>query len=343
MSARVVLIGLCCLAIAAAAEAQDALASARDLYASAAYEEALAALDRLEKTASAATELDDQYRAFSLFALGRTTDAEAVAERLIGRNPLLELDGDASPRIVAMFTAVRTRLLPALIREKYRSAKLSVDKKDFATAEPLLKTVKQMLAESTRIGATDEMTGDLGLLVDGFLGLIEGAAAADARAAEAATKPSVADGRPPAAASNVKPAGAEPVATAGSSSTEPAAPLDTSRSVPPVGPPVYGLGSRDVVAPVVLRQDAPRFPAELLTTLTPGPKAGTIEILIDEKGNVERALMRESINPIYDRLLLQDAKKWKYRPATKDHVPVKFMKLVAIAVNTENVTGSGAR
>ena len=340
MSVRVALISLCCLAVAAGAAAQDALATARDLYASAAYEDALAALDRLQRTATAATELEDQYRAFSLFALGRTRDAEVVAERLIGKNPLLELDGDASPRIVAMFSAVRTRLLPGLIREKYRTAKLLVDRKDFAAAGPLLKTVKQMLDESSRIGATDEMTADIGLLVNGFLDLIDVAAAADARLASSAPKPSADNAKLPPAEPPSRAPVTEPVAGTAGVGPAPVASSDTARSIPPAASMVYSGGARDVVPPVVLRQDAPAFPSQLATSLTPGSKTGTIEVLIDEKGNVERALMRESIHPVYDRLLLVEAKKWKYRPAVKDNVPVKFLKLVAISVAAENVTGS---
>jgi hypothetical protein len=52
------------------------LSEARDLYASAAYEDALGALSRLDKDAPV-TEQVDQYR---LFALGRTAEAQAVAE-----------------------------------------------------------------------------------------------------------------------------------------------------------------------------------------------------------------------------------------------------------------------
>jgi hypothetical protein len=339
------LIGICCLSLGAAAAAQDSLATARDLYASAAYEEALSALTRLEKTSSVGTELEDQYRAFSLFALGRTPEAETVAERLITKNPLLELDGDASPRIVTMFADVRKRLLPGLIRDKYRTARALVDRKDFAAAEPQLKTVKQMLDESARVGAADDMSVDLGLLVDGFLGLIQREAAADARMAEAEVKSSApAAVTSPAVEALSNAAAADNAAGPAASSPGPASPVGTSRSVPPVvGVAIYGLGSPNVIPPVVLRQDAPGFPAQLATTLTPGPKTGTIEVLIDEKGNVERAVMSEFINPIYDRLLMTDAKKWKYRPAVKDQIPVKFLKTVAIFVNIENVTGSVPR
>ena len=104
------------LLTAGQASAQDPLSVAKDLYASAAYEDALSALGRV-KEADLAQQVD-QYRAFSLFALGRTSEAESVVEAVIRRDPLVVPDArDASPRITALFTQVRKRLLPDLIRD----------------------------------------------------------------------------------------------------------------------------------------------------------------------------------------------------------------------------------
>src|SRR5437773_10406596 len=116
------LIGLVCISLAGTAAAQDPLSAARDLYASASYEEALVMLTGLRDRGAAATMVEqvDQYRAFCLFALGRNAEAQKVAEGLILQNPMLRLDGgDASPRIAAMFSDVRRTLLPALVREHY--------------------------------------------------------------------------------------------------------------------------------------------------------------------------------------------------------------------------------
>src|SRR5207245_11635920 len=107
------------------------LSVAKDLYASAAYEEALSTLSRLtDARASMAgvARQADQYRAFCLYALGRVSEAESVAESLIRREPLLQLDAaDASPRIEAMFVGVQKRILPGLIRERYRESRASID------------------------------------------------------------------------------------------------------------------------------------------------------------------------------------------------------------------------
>src|SRR5579872_1067512 len=104
--------------------ADDTLSAAKDLYASAAYEDALSMLTRLSEGATPDVALQvDVYRAFCLYALGRATEAEALTQGVVRKDPLFQLKADeVSPRVDAMFTEVRRQLLPGLIRDKYRSA-----------------------------------------------------------------------------------------------------------------------------------------------------------------------------------------------------------------------------
>src|SRR3954470_17033814 len=92
--AHVLLGAFAILAAGVAPDAQDRFKTATDLYASAAYEEALSVLTQLHDAApsSIPAEQIGQYRAFCLFALGRSTEAQAVAAALIESNPLIELD-----------------------------------------------------------------------------------------------------------------------------------------------------------------------------------------------------------------------------------------------------------
>ena len=112
------------LLVTAAAAAQDPMSAATDLYAAAAFEEALVALQSVkDKHEGDVLRQADQYRAFCLLALGRTTEAESAAEAAVRRDPLATVDArDASPRVVAMFTSVRRRVLPLLILDSYRAA-----------------------------------------------------------------------------------------------------------------------------------------------------------------------------------------------------------------------------
>ena len=77
--------------------------------------------------------------------------------------------------------------------------------------------------------------------------------------------------------------------------------------------------------PTILEQSLPAFPGPVLV-----PARGAVEVIIDESGSVESATMRISMNRMYDQLVLTAAKKWRYRPATLEGVPVKFRKIVTV-------------
>src|SRR5258708_20854082 len=72
------------------ARAQDAdLSKARDLYASAAYDDALTMLNRLRSAEHPANQSRaiEQYRAFCLLALGRPADAEQAIDAVVPAEP----------------------------------------------------------------------------------------------------------------------------------------------------------------------------------------------------------------------------------------------------------------
>jgi TonB family protein len=100
----------------------------------------------------------------------------------------------------------------------------------------------------------------------------------------------------------------------------------SSEANPGAAPRVYGPQDVDVVPPVVVRQTLPPFPLNLVG------KGGILEVVIDENGEVEDAIMRTSLNPSYDRSALSAARQWEYKPAMKDGVPVKFRKVVQVVV-----------
>jgi hypothetical protein len=146
--------------------------------ASGAYEEALSEFTRLKSslTAPGAAVEADQYRAFCLVALGRTTEAEGLAESLVRKDPMMTVGRlDASPRIEAMFATLRKRVLPQVIRDEYRIARSLASQKS-PDAQSHLRDLQRMLTEAESIGAWDETLSDLRILVDGFLELSHAAA-----------------------------------------------------------------------------------------------------------------------------------------------------------------------
>jgi TonB family protein len=301
------LIGLACIALAGTVAAQDPLSAARDLYASASYEEALVMLTGLRDRNAAAPMVEqvDQYRAFCLFALGRNAEAQKVAEGLISKNPMLQLDrADASPRIAAMFSDVRRTLLPALVREHYKTARTALESKDFARAEPEFVQLRAMLEEADRLKLPDPTLADMRLLVDGFLDLTRSSQASLVKAAQQPAPPAA----PPVAAATPEP------------------------PTPPAAPPVYDISASEVSAPVVVLQNVPAIPLSIKSFMLEGRATMALDIQIDERGQVERASVRNSRYPSYDELLLQAARNWRYRPALKDGIPVKYLRTIFIVL-----------
>jgi hypothetical protein len=292
--------------------AQDQLDAAKDLYASAAYEEALTALSRLSDDAAVApdrTREVDEYRAFCLFALGRTAEAESVAEAIIRRDPLAALNtADASPRLEAMFMSVRRRVLPGLIRDRYRAVRALINDKRYAAAEPGLADLQRLLAAAERLGAWDEGLADLRVLVEGFLDLSRAQVENDKRAEPATSAP---------AAESV-PATPEPT---------PAAAAEA-----PGEPPLYSIEHADVTPPATVYQRAPSVPAQLRTMLRAQPRPMILLLTIDDTGTVRKAEVRGSLDTSYDDLLLREVSTWRYTPAMRQGAPVWYVKPVVIAV-----------
>jgi hypothetical protein len=281
---------------------QDALTAAKDLYASAAYEEALAALAGIDEASPEIARAVDQYRVSCLYALGRKAEAEEVAELLIQREPLVQLD-DAAPRIEAMFQDVRKRLLPRVIRAEYKIAKAAITEKDPARAKPHLVAARNMIDEAEKIGVRDDGLTDLQVLVDGFLDLVDTAVA-----------------------EQIQPAPSTTVTGASSQSAQGERELATqSRAVTAV----YGPEDQGVVPPSIVHQGVPQIPSDLVRFVA-APGRGVLEVVIDESGAVQATTMRRSLHPIYDAMVVTASRAWRYTPATKDGVPVKFRRTIVI-------------
>ena len=267
----------------------EAVATARDLYAAARYDEALTLLNGLlggDRLTSPELKAIEQYRSLCLLALGRNEEAEAAIASVITADPFYRpSEEEASPRVRGTFADVRERLLPQLATAKYSAGKQAYDRKDFDDAQRLFKELVTLLDDPQMHGRM----GDLRTLAAGFLDLATAAAAPP----------------PP-------PKPAEPIAPA---------------AVPavPAPPRVYSTADSGIVPPVVVRQDMPAVPTSIVQTARP---QGLLDIVIDEQGRVMSMALRTRVHPVYDSLLLNAVRDWKYKPATKDGVPVQFRKLI---------------
>ena len=344
------IVGIVLVAAGPGLGAQDLLGAAKDLYASAAYEDALSTLSRMDggSTAPEIARQVDEYRAFCLYALGRTREAESVAESMIRKEPLAQLDGaDASPRLERMFADVRKRLLPSLIREQFRTARSALDQKSFSVAEPRLTEARLMIVEAEKLGVKDDGLGDLSILVDGFLQLIrssaeqrtspEPTAAASVTAAvpTAAAAPRSIASAPPAAASRpvpTSPAAASARLVAASPAPASAARLVATSSTPAAvnDARVYSVDDEGVSPPVAIEQRMPAMTIEMQMITKALHTSGVIDIVIDETGRVLDATIRQSLNASFDTLIVRSAYRWRYRPAMKDGIAVRYLKTIAL-------------
>jgi TonB family protein len=276
---------------------RDVVGAARDLYASARYDEALAVLNDL-RPADAGNAVSDrksieQYRSLCLLALGRGSEAESAIAAVVTADPSYQPNEiEASPRVRTAFSDVRRKLLPEIASARYSDAKALFDRKDYVTAADQFRQVLSLLNDQDMGGKLP----DLRTLASGFLDL----------AVAAATPPP----EPPKPAAVVPPP------------PPPVAQADPNR--------IYTMVDREVIAPVVLRQEMPR--------LTPSMKSqakerGVVEIVVDEQGRVTNVAIRESVHPMFDAALLSSARDWKYQPATFNGKPVRYRKMIQINVS----------
>ena len=85
-----------------------------------------------------------------------------------------------------------------------------------------------------------------------------------------------------------------------------------------------------VSAPTAIKQELPRVPSTLVGRTR---DRGLLELVIDEQGRVVNATIRSPIHPVYDTQLLVAAREWKYKPALVNGQPVKFRKMIQVAVS----------
>jgi TonB family protein len=280
--------------VARNAAAQVTLTAARELYAAAAYDEALTALNDLSTKGEANSDPGAValYRALCLYGLGKTLDGDRAVETLVAQHPLYRpaLD-DLAPRIRATVLETRRRMLPAVLQQQYAEAKSAFDRQDFAAAAAGFTRVLDGLEDpDIAAAASQSPLADLRTLSGGFRDLAQKAIA------------------PP------------PVAAA-------PAPAPVAAPIVPPPPRIYTADDNGIIAPVVVRQAIPPYPRAV-----PQRKTAVVQLVINEAGAVETAAMVTPLDPQYDRTVLAATKTWQYQPAKMAGAAVKYRKYVQITL-----------
>jgi protein TonB len=288
------------VAVAAAAvpgAGGDALTAARDLYVAAQYREALDLLAQADVSAlpAASQPVALEYRALCLLALNREQEGIQAFEALVQARPTYEPEPDSlAPRIRTIFEGARRRLLPGLAQARFTEARTAFDRGDYANAIAGFEAVHSMLASARAVGASVDDNADLTVLADGFRDL---------------------------AAARLRPAPARRLAV----SPAPA-PSVSLADLPPAGAGATAAPA-GVVPPVVVRQDVPRWPVGLVR---PAQATALLEVQIDGTGAVTGARVTQSLNAVYDQMLLDAARQWRYRPALRNGQPTPYVKVLRL-------------
>ena len=259
------------------------------------------ALARLS-TVHGADELDqiEQYRALCLLALGRSAEAERALERIVSRKPLYTVT-DAD--VSPRLIAILHDVRKRLLPAAARGTYAKA-KADFDDRD--YQTAADGFTELLAIVDDPDMDGaraslsDLKQLGDGFLKL---ARAEVARAAKTA-----------------------------------APPVPTVLPEPPAVE-VFSAEDPDVTPPVEIRRTMPVWtpPAP---TVARFEFRGTLEVVVDETGNVASAAIRKSTTPVYDAALLDAAKSWRYRPAIRNGEPVRYRTFIDVLLKPSDPLGN---
>ena len=131
------------------AHGQESLQQVKALYASAAYEDALSMVGRLQATGRKPE--FEQYRVYCLVALGRTAEAEKAIASVVVENPTFLPDAEeTSPRIQEMFLRIRRGLVPEIAQRMYMDARAAWNRKDTSAASEQFASLVQLIDTDAR-------------------------------------------------------------------------------------------------------------------------------------------------------------------------------------------------
>lgn len=327
--------------------AADPLAEVRALYASAAYEDTLALLIKVDDPAL--QDAADEYRALCLLALNRDAAAAEAVAAIIRRRPHAPDDlATRAPKFIALYASVRSRVLPSLATATYTTAKNTFEAGDMALAARQFRDALSLLQVTREHAPSAALPADFEVLASGFLSLAE-RRLADARAAAAPKEPeALTVAGPTGLATVLRPAPSDvilvsaasmparnqgvPAARTAGAAADAARPASRG-AVAAAGAPfapvprVFDATDADVTPPVVIEQHLPRWkPPHAM--LRQRRFVGRVELIIGVDGRVASAEILQPSFSMYDDQVLKATRDWRYQPALKREYPVQFRRVI---------------
>jgi TonB family protein len=314
----------------ASLRADDTLGEVGRLYSTAAYEEALVAMAKMDDLA--VIDQVDEYRALCLLALNRDADAEHAVERLVARHPLRpDALNEQAPKFTSVYRAVRARLVPELASKTYHSAVASFEARDYATADQQFGEALELL-HSVDAPASQQawelLAGEFRVLAALRSAPVEPQPVLESTPVTAAVVFSLA----------VEPIQLAPVVSSTAAGPISPAPVVSSSAAEPVVPApfapvprVYDRTDLDVTPPVEINRTMPPWIPPFVQ-MAKRTYSGQLQFVIGKDGRIRSAeILKPSFGP-YDRLLLRALKEWQYGPALKHGLPVEYRQMFEYAL-----------
>jgi len=99
-------------------------------------------------------------------------------------------------------------------------------------------------------------------------------------------------------------------------------------------PADYGPDDGDVTPPVTISRSLPAWqpinPVDRIRSFR-----GKLELLVDETGRVSTITVIQGVHVDYDRALLRAVGDWRYKPALRNGVPVRYRLPVDIVLTAK--------
>jgi len=276
--------------VIAAASSDDTLVRAKSLYAAAAYDEALAVLDHLENAPAEDSTSIAEYRVFCLLALDRGEEARKNIDSILHSNPRYRPSPDEA-----------SPRIQGIVRDVRRESLPKIVVERYTAAKAAF--------ERKDPGAAQQFDDVLALLDDRDLD--QTSTLNDLRAVASAFR----DLARAVAAFTTSAAEVKPAPQA-------LPPQDQVRSI------IYTAADTDVTPPVAQSQKMPTWRPSPLEAMQ--EFRGALRLLIDESGAVVSATMPATTRAAYDAQLIKAAREWKFLPAQKQGVPVRYLKLLEV-------------
>jgi hypothetical protein len=138
------------------------------------------------------------------------------------------------------------------------------------------------------------------------------------------------DAAVPTLAVALRPSAPAPSPASAAPASAPPSPVASAAEAAVTGARLYSADDEGVFPPVALDQRMPSMTTEMRVIMKAQHITGVVDVVIDETGRVVDTRIRQSLNSSFDILLARTARHWKYRPAMKDGIAVRYVKTLVL-------------